>query len=967
MRRFLRTTAIAALAFGMAAPLAAQEIGSVAAVNRDITGTPPGATTRALLLGDRVIANERLVSSALGSGQMLFLDQTSLTVSPNSEIVLDKYIYDPATERGEIGITVTRGVMRMIGGRITKTADATVGTPTATIGIRGGIGLISVSGETTQVMHVAGEYTTISGPGGSLTLNRPNAFAQIGPGGEPEYLGVATEADIAGFYNQMQGGGGGSDEPVESGAVEEAGLSSVNSEAPDTVVSDPISTAGERPAEDNAPEVEQLTIVSNPEVVPPVVDPVDPEPPVANPFANFIGGGFVAEQEGFTDDDGVFVPDAVAANLVLADGGALATSFTPGSIIIEFIDDEGFVDRVRLNTPDQSGLFRINPNQSQGPDGQRIEGGGFANFESGFLAYWVKDPANGDRGFLFGAEPGPTQLRTLNQNNANFRATAFNVLPDLNISDPGTAVPFLPAGLGEVFDNGSQAQIFLVQRPNQPLFGQGSGPGSSRGNRWLQPMFRLSGTGANQNFLMYVGATGVLNNGAGAPDMTSFARGAFRLGGEGAAQRIQPFAGTLSVPNNVNQTGGRTVFGKTDDYLVLTNTSVYALSNTPEDAVVASFFQNFLQGGGQDTSFGNVHLAERAGSQTFAPNARISVGTTPAEFVGTTGFAGAGQFAANDQRFLSFGYGAGAAFLRSGGGDEKFLLRTSAEGSNGGVTGQFGLNAPTGAVSIGLDETTGSSIFGALLNFGGERSAVIDSARFGMREHNNPGQLAGVLFADFNTGNQIDTEDGQLSGRPPNQNGEAAFRGALLSHGLADARTIYPANTPLTPQFLTWGWWTGQFRFADNDPNEFQNARLQFSLGTWVAGDRTDVLPTSGQATFNGPVTVSALNQNGADFVDGGRFRLDWDFGQRNGQAGFQNVLNLPDFQVPVDDLSGRRGANDYGGDTVISAADPINVRVDGSFFDGPNANDARATAGSLRIDNTSGSITARGTFWGER
>ena len=65
---------------------------------------------------------------------MLFLDQTSLTVSPNSEIVLDKYVYDPEAQTGEIGVSVARGVLRLIGGRITKKTDGVIKTPTATIG-----------------------------------------------------------------------------------------------------------------------------------------------------------------------------------------------------------------------------------------------------------------------------------------------------------------------------------------------------------------------------------------------------------------------------------------------------------------------------------------------------------------------------------------------------------------------------------------------------------------------------------------------------------------------------------------------------------------------------------------------------------------------------------------------------------------------------------------------------------------
>lgn len=44
------------------------EIGSVAAVNRDMEGTPPAAERRALNLGNRVVTDELIQTSPLGSG-----------------------------------------------------------------------------------------------------------------------------------------------------------------------------------------------------------------------------------------------------------------------------------------------------------------------------------------------------------------------------------------------------------------------------------------------------------------------------------------------------------------------------------------------------------------------------------------------------------------------------------------------------------------------------------------------------------------------------------------------------------------------------------------------------------------------------------------------------------------------------------------------------------------------------------
>ena len=132
-------TATAALGFlaaaALAAPVAANTIGAVSALNKDVDGTPPQEQPRQLTLGDNLVRDELIESSPIGSGQFLFLDQTTLTIAKNSVIKLDKYVYDPSTRRGEFAMTMTKGVLRFVGGRITKNTDAVVTTPTATIGI----------------------------------------------------------------------------------------------------------------------------------------------------------------------------------------------------------------------------------------------------------------------------------------------------------------------------------------------------------------------------------------------------------------------------------------------------------------------------------------------------------------------------------------------------------------------------------------------------------------------------------------------------------------------------------------------------------------------------------------------------------------------------------------------------------------------------------------------------------------
>lgn len=127
---------------GMLSRADAQNSGRVGAVNRDATGTPPGAAARSLTIGTNVIYKERVQTSAQGSTQILFPDTSTLNVGRNSSIVIDEYVYDPNAKTGKMVATLTKGVMRFVGGQISHTAGVTVNTPVATLGIRGGVATV---------------------------------------------------------------------------------------------------------------------------------------------------------------------------------------------------------------------------------------------------------------------------------------------------------------------------------------------------------------------------------------------------------------------------------------------------------------------------------------------------------------------------------------------------------------------------------------------------------------------------------------------------------------------------------------------------------------------------------------------------------------------------------------------------------------------------------------------------------
>jgi FecR protein len=141
------------------APVLAQEVGTAAAVNPDSQSTPPGGSTTTLKVGARVVHKERIKTTPTGSVQLLFLDRSTLSIAPNSEIVIDEFVYKPGEGSGRMVTSLTKGALRFVGGQLSHGGQATVNTPNATIGIRGGTSIITL----TEAINVNGLLTMGNG------------------------------------------------------------------------------------------------------------------------------------------------------------------------------------------------------------------------------------------------------------------------------------------------------------------------------------------------------------------------------------------------------------------------------------------------------------------------------------------------------------------------------------------------------------------------------------------------------------------------------------------------------------------------------------------------------------------------------------------------------------------------------------------------------------------------------------
>jgi hypothetical protein len=180
--------------------------GITSAVNTTTAGAI-GGNTRTLFIGNDVFKDERITTDAGGRAQLLFLDQSAVTVGPNAELVIDQFVYDEKSRLGTLAVQASRGLMRFVGGDVSKQQDVIIRTPTSVIGIRGGISLVQVDQNGgTQAIFMFGSQLTVTASQGGQTqvVTRPGFGVTINPGQPPGPPTRIPGSVIAGMLAQLE-------------------------------------------------------------------------------------------------------------------------------------------------------------------------------------------------------------------------------------------------------------------------------------------------------------------------------------------------------------------------------------------------------------------------------------------------------------------------------------------------------------------------------------------------------------------------------------------------------------------------------------------------------------------------------------------------------------------------------------------------------------------------------------------
>jgi hypothetical protein len=191
-------------------------IGVAAAVQGKVDLTRTGQVGYVVDNGLEIFLGDKISTDEKGRLQILLLDETVFTIGPNSELVIDEFVYDPKTNDGVLKAEVVKGVFRFVTGKIAhkKPTNMEVNLPAGQIGIRGTIVAGKCEGLRSLVVLMGpGDRNNSGNRAGRLTLsNEVNGKTE------------KTEVSRAGFGAIIEGAGSAPGSAFEVPVQDIAGL-----------------------------------------------------------------------------------------------------------------------------------------------------------------------------------------------------------------------------------------------------------------------------------------------------------------------------------------------------------------------------------------------------------------------------------------------------------------------------------------------------------------------------------------------------------------------------------------------------------------------------------------------------------------------------------------------------------------------------------------------------------------------
>jgi hypothetical protein len=126
-------------ALALPLPAAAQESIGIVRTSSGTATINRGGQILPAAAGTKLLAADTLTTGSDGSIGVILRDNSTLSIGPESNLIIQEFLFSPAEGKLSLLARITRGTMAYISGLIGKLApeSARFETPVATIGIRG--------------------------------------------------------------------------------------------------------------------------------------------------------------------------------------------------------------------------------------------------------------------------------------------------------------------------------------------------------------------------------------------------------------------------------------------------------------------------------------------------------------------------------------------------------------------------------------------------------------------------------------------------------------------------------------------------------------------------------------------------------------------------------------------------------------------------------------------------------------
>jgi hypothetical protein len=183
-------------------PLLAEEkpIGLVVALRGDVTAVNTAGAQRSLAAKSEIYRADTIKTGSRGRVQMMFDDNTLISLGPNTDMQIADYQWHPDKKTGAMETRVSEGVFRIMGGAITRVApnNFNTETPAGIIGIRGSMYAGKVTGSSLHLLFQGGKGIFVTNAAGSVSIDRPGFGTFVaGPNTAPTVPVRFTSEDLA--------------------------------------------------------------------------------------------------------------------------------------------------------------------------------------------------------------------------------------------------------------------------------------------------------------------------------------------------------------------------------------------------------------------------------------------------------------------------------------------------------------------------------------------------------------------------------------------------------------------------------------------------------------------------------------------------------------------------------------------------------------------------------------------------